>query len=151
MNGRGEVVALSDAGIDVNNCYFWDSDDYLKPGAVSNSRCIHVWQYFIQSYIVFFHFHVKNIDLNQRKIVQYDNYADNGDLDYGHGTHVAGTICGKRSVDGVKESSGIADGIAYESKIAFIDIGDPNYNIKIPSVNRLLNVGRPYAKIHSAR
>ena len=57
LNGKGEIVALSDAGIDINNCYFWDSDNYLKPGS--------------------------NIDLNQRKIVQYDNYADNGDLDYG--------------------------------------------------------------------
>ena len=57
LNGKGEIVALSDAGIDINNCYFWDSDNYLKPGS--------------------------NIDLNQRKIVQYDNYADSGDLDYG--------------------------------------------------------------------
>ena len=45
-------------------------------------------------------------------------------------------------MDGIRESRGVAEGIAYESRVAFIDIGDQNYNIKIPSVDRLMKVGR---------
>ena len=46
------------------------------------------------------------------------------DIQYGHGTHCAGTIAGKRSNDGINEVTGIADGIAPGAKLAFIDCGD---------------------------
>ena len=26
LTGKGEIVALSDSGIDVDNCYFWDTE-----------------------------------------------------------------------------------------------------------------------------
>ena len=43
-----------------------------------------------------------------RKIVQYYAFNDDSDVYNGHGTHVAGTIAGKRSVNGKDESNGIA-------------------------------------------
>merc|ERR1712157_10804 len=91
LTGKGEVVAVSDTGLDTNNCYFRDDTKELPKDG--------------------------RIDLTQRKIVQYiSEYGDDIDID-GHGTHVSGTIAGKRTVNG----KGLADGVAYEAKIAFFD------------------------------
>ena len=64
------------------------------------------------------------MDFTRRKVVQYVPYADNRAEFSSHGTHVAGTIIGRRAVDGRTETEGIADGVAPEAKIAFFDIGD---------------------------
>jgi subtilisin family serine protease len=82
LTGRGQVVAISDTGIDRNNCYFWDTK-HPTPGP--------------------------NIDLDNRKIVQYVPYVDDSDGAYGHGTHVAGTVAGVMAKDGTSESVGIAE------------------------------------------
>ena len=68
----------------------------------------------------------------------------------GHGTHTSGTVLGRRAINGITESKGVADGVAYDAKIAFLDImiGNEFYN---PPMSRVLKTGRPYAKIHSAR
>ena len=68
----------------------------------------------------------------------------------GHGTHTSGTVLGRRAINGITESKGIADGVAYDAKIAFLDIGQ-GANIFTPNIPRILGTGRPYAKIHSAR
>lgn len=117
LDGTGQTVAISDTGIDPDNCYFWDPD---------NS-------------------HDKTYKPGNRKIVQYIPFVNTDDYEYGHGTHVAGTVAGKR-LDG----DGIADGIAPGAKIAFADIGTSSGALSIPNDQRLLNTGRPYAKIHSA-
>ncbi|KAL7526216.1 hypothetical protein ACHAXR_001376, partial [Thalassiosira sp. AJA248-18] len=117
LDGDGQVVAVSDTGADQDSCYFYDPDS--EPNSFVN--------------------------LNARKIAQYVDFVDNADYQYGHGTHVAGTIAGKR-LDG----PGMADGIAPGAKIAFADIGDRNGNLLLPLDQSLLNVGAPYAKIHSA-
>jgi len=128
LNGEGEVLAISDTGIDVNNCYFWDS---------VNGEALQYGQEYI--------------DLTQRKIVQYDNAADTLDFLYGHGTHTAGSMLGHRAIDGINESRGRANGIAYKAKVAIMDIAyNVNGSVSDIPTERLLNTGRPYAKIHSA-
>lgn len=92
-----------------------------------------------------FHFIQYTLDLDQRKVVQYDDYVDKSDYKYGHGTHVAGSIAGCKS-----DGGGISKGIAYDAKIAFIDIGRSDGSLETPDVTRLLKTGSPYAKIHSA-
>ena len=128
LNGDGEVVAMSDTGIDVNNCYFWDA---INGGDES------------------FVYGPDNIDLNQRKIVQYDDAADKFDLS-GHGTHVAGSYVGHRAIDGISESRGRANGAAYKAKLAVMDIAYNNGTVIDIDATRLLNTGRPYASLHSA-
>ena len=41
----------------------------------------------------------------------------------GHGTHVCGTVAGRKSLDGVTESDGFVDGVARDAQLAFFDIG----------------------------
>ena len=61
LDGADQVVALSDTGIDVRNCYFLDAD-FEKP--------------------------TEDLDTNgHRKIAQYWAYADDTDEELGHGTH----------------------------------------------------------------
>eukprot|EP00592_Proboscia_alata_P007417 CAMPEP_0194356622 /NCGR_PEP_ID=MMETSP0174-20130528/4231_1 /TAXON_ID=216777 /ORGANISM="Proboscia alata, Strain PI-D3" /LENGTH=64 /DNA_ID=CAMNT_0039126285 /DNA_START=26 /DNA_END=216 /DNA_ORIENTATION=+ len=60
---KSQVVACSDTGVDVDNCYFWDS----KNGPINKNNYL---------------------EKNQRKIVQYDAYTDSTDYELGHGTHV---------------------------------------------------------------
>ena len=59
------------------------------------------------------------MDISRRKVVQYDNFVDNTDVENGHGTHTSGSAAGCKD-DGL----GLDKGIAYGAKIAFIDIGD---------------------------
>jgi subtilisin family serine protease len=68
--GSGQIVAVSDTGIDANNCYFADA---IQPGQFRNEE--------------------------HRKIVQYVPFADNVDQKYGHGTHVVGTVLASRNPD----------------------------------------------------
>jgi len=124
LNGTDEVIALSDTGIDMRHCYFKDYDlergDFVFGGP-------------------------DTLNLTRRKIVQYDDYMDDSDYYHGHGTHVSGSIAGKR-VDG----SGISEGIASGAKIAFVDIcKDNSVFLIVPGTERLLETGSPYAKIHS--
>ena len=66
---------------------------------------------------------------------------------FGHGTHCSGTVLGRRAIDGRTESRGVADGVAYDAKIAFIDVGlEETQMLLVPPADRLLQTGRPYAK-----
>jgi len=134
LDGEGQIVAFSDTGIDINNCYFYDKN--AEPS--------------------------EDLDTNaHRKIAMYRPYADKEDHELGHGTHVGAIIAGNRSPDGRSDEPGFADGIAPAAKLAFIDISksftagqarlDPPEDHK-----ELLSTGRatrdnssPIAHIHS--
>jgi len=72
FTGKGQVVALSDTGLDVNNCYFNDPSGNVPLDG--------------------------SIDLTRRKVIQYIPFGPEPNFkkdDYGgHGTHVAGILGG---------------------------------------------------------
>mmetsp|Transcript_38662 Transcript_38662/g.42786 ORF Transcript_38662/g.42786 Transcript_38662/m.42786 type:complete len:1176 (-) Transcript_38662:157-3684(-) len=123
LNGEGQVVQVSDTGIDLDNCYFNDASN----GNIAKDG---------------------RIDLSKRKVVQYVPFGDSRESNIGHGTHVSGSVAGKR-----EGANGIVDGIAPAAKLAFFDIevsGRPS--LSVPSnPSTVLNAGRDAsAKIHSA-
>lgn len=73
LTGRGELIGVSDTGLDDEHCYFFDS----ARGRVARSA----WDKPVT-------------DMQQRKVVQYVSFVDGGDFVEGHGTHVAGSIAG---------------------------------------------------------
>jgi hypothetical protein len=125
LTGSGQIIQVSDSGLDTNNCYFWDSSPgELRDGTIQSSR---------------------------RKVIQYVPYQDDSDYSNGHGTHVVGSILGRRSNNGVNESQGVADGTAMNAKVAFFDIGNGTACCYVPGSNTLFPPGYSAgAKIHSA-
>ncbi|KAK1742882.1 subtilase family serine peptidase [Skeletonema marinoi] len=114
LDGSGQTVGIADAGLDTDNCYFYDS---------SNSED------FYGRY---------SWDMSQRKVVHYDSdFADRRETNRGHGTAVAAAAVGRRSFDGLVESNGYADGTAPGSKLAFLDMGVGSAAIQDPGVVRL--------------
>jgi len=138
LTGAGQVVGLIDTGLDEDNCYFYDSRGLIER-----------WVY------------VSNADpasgpadLGRRKVVQYHVHpgATAGDVEGGHGTHVAGALAGRRSSDGDfnEDEIGFGDGIALDAKIAFLDIGRHDGALRIYPDRRLfLPANSIGAKIHS--
>lgn len=128
LSGKNQIVSMSDSGIDLGSCYFKDSKDieYSEGG---------------------------NVDESRRKIIDYIDFADSSDDPKGHGTHVAGTIAGHKSLDGTTSLNGYGNGVAPDAKLAFVDLGKTGMGgLSVPNpVSLLLKYGRNAgAKIHSA-
>ena len=104
LDGSGQIVAVSDTGVDTDNCYFYDSQRPLEKDESGR------------------------FDLDARKIVQYYAFADSKDDKDGHGTHVASTIAGRRARNGREELDGKGDGIAKGAKLAVMDIGSCTFS-----------------------
>ncbi|EAY05143.1 Clan SB, family S8, subtilisin-like serine peptidase [Trichomonas vaginalis G3] len=96
IDGTGEIITVIDSGLDIGHCFFRDPNN---------------------SYETI----LGNTNLNHRKVVRYESFADFTDNVDGHGTHVSGTIAG----ESVEPNRLIAayNGIAPKSKIYFVDIG----------------------------
>jgi subtilisin family serine protease len=128
IQGRGQVVGIADTGIDYDNCLFRDPAMPQPPrcsgtGHVQTAGCI---------------------DSSHRKIVTYRKFdnVDYSDYNYGHGTHVAGSVAG--SAEG--SSSAHAETRAYNgaapgAKIAFDDVAGPDGIASISRLWRVLNCG----------
>lgn len=112
-------MAVSDSGVDMDHCYFFDSNPLIRDGSVDES---------------------------QRKLIQYvpTRKGDNTDVYDGHGTHVAATVMGKKSIDGTSsgESEGMIDGVARDARLAFFDMGNGSNCCTFPSATVLLSTGR---------
>ncbi|KAL7539054.1 hypothetical protein ACHAXR_009628 [Thalassiosira sp. AJA248-18] len=118
LDGTGQVVSVSDTGLDVDNCYFKNHDNVggLNDSSGSGSGSIifdGAWHY------------------SQRKVVKYDiskRGGDTSDTLRGHGTHVVGTIAGRHLLDDDNSAAGeyygnnAKEGMAPASKIHFYDI-----------------------------
>jgi hypothetical protein len=121
ITGTGITVGAADSGLDHQSCYFFDSN---KAVTFSNDPQLNVgiWE-----------------DTGHRKVVQYVGYAGNDEGENGgHGTHVVGSILGDRVDD-------VHDGMAYNAKIAFYDIGVANAEyLNVPG--NLATDMFPYAK-----
>ena len=129
LDGKGQVVAVSDTGVDTDNCYFYD-----RRGTVSKNS-------------------LGTVQPKLRKVVQYFAYVDGTDYFHGHGTHVCGSIVGKKANVNNVESTGMADGIATGAKLAFFDIGTSFGGLSMPMTSsEILDPGfkKAGAKIHSA-
>lgn len=72
ITGEGHIIAISDSGIDMTHCHFYDPEH-----AVPYDR----------------------VDMNHRKVVYYNRYVDGLDDSEGHGTHVASSAAGSSYLD----------------------------------------------------
>eukprot|EP00761_Pharyngomonas_kirbyi_P013817 gb/GECH01013846.1/.p1 GENE.gb/GECH01013846.1/~~gb/GECH01013846.1/.p1 ORF type:complete len:900 (+),score=136.35 gb/GECH01013846.1/:1-2700(+) len=110
ITGRGQIVGCADTGIDYDNCFFHDPSTPLPKNTV---------------------------DHNHRKIVAYytneNNQCSFRDGVAGHGTHVTGSIAGAISSDHENyQQLKMWNGVAYEAKLAFTDIGIEKGGIRVP-------------------
>ena len=114
LYGEGEIVGVSDTGIDYDHAMFRDT----SPPKFDDP---------------------KNYDLNNlpspdpshRKIVHYWTYVDDHDLDSsGHGSHVCGSIAGNATP--YSSSASVYNGEAPSAKISFVDIGGSGDSLSLP-------------------
>jgi len=117
--GKGQVMGMSDTGLDINNCYFRQTAG--GGGGVNDTS-------------VFGPNSVGAFNNRQRKVVQYlvSGGGDNDDFLNGHGTHCAGTAVGYiagSAIGGVNNYNGVAP----DAKIAFFD-GDSGNGLSFPGV-----------------
>ena len=93
--GENQIIGVADTGLDLQSCYFIDPNEEIP---------------------------YDTINKNHRKVVTYISYQDMVDDSVnGHGTHVCGSLLGKCIKDYGEYKS--YNGVAYNAKIAFYDIG----------------------------
>lgn len=99
ITGEGQVVAVSDTGIDHDSCFFYDPSHDTP---------------------------IDRTNMSHRKIVRYMDLSDDRDSINGHGTHVAGSVAGAARIDGPLSEY---NGMAPAAKLAFYDIMKSNSDI----------------------
>jgi hypothetical protein len=110
IKGEGQVVGVSDTGIDFDNCFYWDHNTGQKP------------------------FKWDEIDHDRRKVILYlTKFGDDGDYKHGHGTHVTGSVAGNAlDLQGLPTGPKNYDGMAPKAKLAFTDIAKGDGALNIP-------------------
>jgi len=76
-HGTGQVVAVSDTGIDQNNCYFSDHDN--TPSDVGGPLQLLFVVHLVLKVFSLIHIAIQKYDGSHQKIVQYIDYVDNSD------------------------------------------------------------------------
>jgi serine protease AprX len=136
LTGTGQVVGISDTGLDEKSCFFNDLSGQVQRSLPGNPIT----------------------DLARRKVVQYThlNAADTFDVTNGHGTHVAGTVIGNNREDVFSGAlmlcsrtsylfyvcnsislfmlGGKLSGVAPDARVAFMDIATASGVLYGPSV-----------------
>ena len=104
--GDRQIVGVADTGVDMQSCYFIDPNVPVPYNKVSSAH---------------------------RKVVTYITGQDMvDDSTNGHGTHVCGSLVGKCNKDWSDYKA--FNGVAYNAKIAFYDIGlAGSYTLNPPS------------------
>ena len=100
LKGQGQIVSVSDTGLDTENCYFKD--------ARGNGNIFTKW------------------DTSRRKVVRYDvspRGGDSSDAYKGHGSHVVGTLTGRNIRGKMGNGDDPKEGMAPAAKVHFFDIG----------------------------
>ena len=99
LNGEGEIITVVDSGVDRYHPFFYDPDHDVTIGTNITNRA----------------------KSQHRKIEHIFNFADDRDIRYGHGTHVAGTALGEAYCNNCSIS--LYNGIAPKSRLILADIG----------------------------
>ena len=98
INGEGQIATIMDSGVDYNSCWFRENGG-AAPGP------------------------------SHRKIIDY-SVAGGGvpydGCDIGHGSHVAGTMCGDQSY--INPGNTNYNGMAYKAKMTVQDIGTDDWS-----------------------
>jgi len=137
--GQGQLVSVSDTGLNTDTCMFVDAQGRPVPQSSS--------------------FSVVPTDTGHRSVRAYWNGQGGDFVDAnGHGTHVAGTAAGNPAAPGDSFSNGLRSelfaGVAPEARLVFVDLEGPGsgefLSIPTPYDSALLqwtwNAG---ARIHS--
>lgn len=153
ITGDGQLVAVSDTGIDADHLMFWDSTDGLPSTTPDpNQRKVHVYYPWYQTGTLVSDPSGDYYDPGDG----YYNGTDpncqivNCDWDYnqGHGSHVCGTVAGEWETGtplptwgalGITPSAGydFYEGNAYDARLVFQDLGrsDSPYVYGPPDLN----------------
>mmetsp|Transcript_12736 Transcript_12736/g.29300 ORF Transcript_12736/g.29300 Transcript_12736/m.29300 type:complete len:1267 (+) Transcript_12736:3-3803(+) len=120
ITGSNQIVGVSDSGLDMDNCLFYQSN-----GMPINTK-----------------------NANSRKVMAYLSYsgsscglrsgqscADLADDEGGHGTHVCGSVAGSPFGGTTAQNAAASEysGIAKDSKLIFTDIGNADGSLRPPS------------------
>ncbi|MBM3318519.1 MAG: S8 family serine peptidase [Candidatus Eisenbacteria bacterium] len=106
--GENEIVTIMDSGVDYNSCWFRENGN-AAPGP------------------------------SHRKVIDYSLFGGNAydGCDLGHGTHVAGTICGDQSY--INPGNYNYNGMAYKARLTVQDVGADDWagcnfgSVNVPS------------------
>ena len=115
LTGDGQVITITDSGLDYKHFLFANDENNINANLVENHR----------------------------KIVKYvsEDRSDTVEETSGHGTHVSGIAAGLSVCSDNKKSH--YNGVAPDAKILFYDIGKNNAII-LPNSNNLLNIMNTY-------
>eukprot|EP00817_Percolomonadidae_sp_ATCC50343_P002407 CAMPEP_0117428592 /NCGR_PEP_ID=MMETSP0758-20121206/8265_1 /TAXON_ID=63605 /ORGANISM="Percolomonas cosmopolitus, Strain AE-1 (ATCC 50343)" /LENGTH=791 /DNA_ID=CAMNT_0005215033 /DNA_START=40 /DNA_END=2412 /DNA_ORIENTATION=+ len=101
FTGKGEILGIGDTGINTKNCMFLDDQGRTDIPTVHR------------------HNFKEKPTVEHSKIHSYYAYADSSDIEDGHGSHVSGVAIAKSQ----DKKHAYMNGIQYDSKVAFLDIG----------------------------